>query len=262
MKKSLLYIGLLVTIVLTMTATTVLANSDASLKSKKTPIASETGVTSTVGTPAPHGNSEQHRNNPEVKSGKSTNANFRGMVLSSDASSLTLELKDGSQQVIAMDANTVIQYPTHFEPENTATPEVSPSATETATETATVTATATATPGPLDGLQVMVKTAKQTNGSFLALRVMVIPGKPEKQQHVGVVTAYTEGSSITIKGKDGMEYTFGISGSTKILPEGSTIKVGDNVTVIMPRVLTGQPKVAAGIVLHGVEDTPESESGS
>jgi len=44
-------------------------------------------------------------------------ANFRGVVVTSDATSLTLELKDGMQQVIAMDENTVIKYPTHFIPQ-------------------------------------------------------------------------------------------------------------------------------------------------
>lgn len=252
MKKSILYVSLLLTIVLAMTATTVLAAPDVSLKPKKTPPAQGTEVTSPEVTPAPHGKSEQHRNNQNNQSEKNDKVNFRGLVVTSDATSLTLELKDGSTQVIKMDANTVIKYPTHFTPSATEVP--------TATETATVTetATATATPaGPLAGLQVMVKTVKQTDGGFLALKVMVIPGKPEKVQRVGEVTAYTEGSSITIKAKDGKEYTFEISTSTKILPVGSTIKVGDTVTVIMPRVLTGQPLVAAGIVLHTADTNSE-----
>jgi hypothetical protein len=56
-----------------------------------------------------------------------------------------------------------------------------------------------------------------------------------------------------------MEYTFEVKDTTKILPEGSMIQVGDTVTVIMPRVLNGQPMVAAGIVLHGMESSTESE---
>lgn len=260
MKKSILYMGLLLAIVLAMTATTVLAAPDISMKPKKTPAPQGTEVTATEVTPAPHGNSEQHRNNQNNQNEKNGKANFRGVVVTSDATSLTLELKDGTQQVIMMDENTVIKYPTHFNP--AATEEPTATETATATEAATETVTATVTPtGPLAGLQVMVKAVKQTDDSFLALKVMVIPGKPVKQQHVGEVTAYTEGSSITIKAKDGKEYTFEISTTTKILPEGSTIKVGDMVTVIMPRVLTGQPMVAAGIVLHGVETGTESESG-
>jgi len=108
----------------------------------------------------------------------------------------------------------------------------------------------------------MVHAAKQADGSFLASYVMVIPGKPAKLHHVGEVSAYTEGQSVTILAKDGMEYTFQINDMTKILPEGSTIKVGDTVTVIMPRILANQPMVAAGIVLHVMEPEMESETES
>lgn len=250
MKKSLLYVSLLLVIILTMTATTVFAAPETSLKPRKSPAPGGTEVTATEVTPGPRGNSEQHRNDQNGQSEMKSKANFRGVVVTSDATSLTLELKDGMQQVIAMDENTVIKYPTHFIPQ----------ATETAVATETATATVTATPsGPLAGLQVMVKAVGQEDGSYLALKIMVIPGKPVKQQHVGEVTVYTEGSSITIKARDGMEYTFEVKDTTKILPEGSMIQVGDTVTVIMPRVLNGQPMVAAGIVLHGMESSTESE---
>lgn len=259
MKKNILYVSLLLVIVLTMTATTVLAAPESTLKQKKTPVPGgteviSTEVTPTEVTPAPRGNSEGHRNNANNQQGKNGKANFRGLVVTSDATSLTLELKDGTEQVIMMDENTVIKYPTHFMPQATE------EATGTDTPTDTPTEVATVTPeGPLAGLQVMVKAVKQEDESFLAVNIMVIPGKPVKQQHVGEVTVYTEGSEITIKAKDGKEYTFEISDTTKILPEGSTIKVGDMVTVIMPRVLTGQPMVAAGIVLHGMDETSESD---
>ena len=257
MKKGIFYVSLLLVIILMMTATTVMAAPENVLKNKKTPPG--LGQQSTEVTPAPRGNSEQHRNDQSNAAGKKTN--FRGVVVASSDTSLTVELKDGTQQVIALDGNTVIKYPTHFIPQATETATATAEATDVPTETSTATETAVVT-GPLDGLQVMVHAVKQADESYLALTVMVIPGKPVKLHHVGEVTAYTEGVSITIKGKDGKETTFDISDMTKILPDGSKIAVGDTVTVIMPRVLNGQPMVAAGIVLHTTTMGTDTESTS
>jgi len=82
--------------------------------------------------------------------------------------------------------------------------------------------------------------------------VVVAPGKPTKQHHVGVVTEYIPGVSITIIAHDRTSNTYLISPSTKILPKGRVdqLAVGRLVTVIFPRNKTGGPTTAAGIVVH------------
>lgn len=250
MKKNILYVSLILSLVLMMTATTVFAaagDSSLLLKGKKTAV--PTGeVPTTELTPAPRGNSALHANQASNDT-KVKKENFRGTVVSSTDTSLTIELKKGGEQVFTLDAETVIKYPTHFIPvvteEPTAAPTVDPSAT-------------VVPEGPLAvGLEVMVRAAKQTDESYLAMNIMVIPGKPVKVHHVGVVSAYTAGESIEITTKDGSVDVFELSETTKYLPDGSvdTLKVGDTVTIIIPRVLTGQPLVAAGVVLHGDADT-------
>jgi len=262
-KRNILHVGLLLAIVLAMTATTAFASpSDLStLKPKHTPDpaigtteVTTTEVAPTEVTPAPHGNSDHHKNTEKGNQAetKVKKTNFRGTVLSSTETSLTVTLKNGSEQVFTIDENTIIKYPTHF----------IPAATEEATATveATVDPSATATEvaaGPLAGLEVAVKAALQEDDTYLALTVMVIPGKPVKVHHVGVVTNYTAGESIEITAKDGTVAVFELAETTKYLPEGSidTLKVGDTVTIIMPRVLTNQPWIAAGVVLHSDTET-------
>jgi len=254
MKKSILYVGFLLSLILMMTATTVFAASGDSsllLKGKKTAV--PTGdVPTTELTPAPHGNSALHANQAS-NDAKVKKENFRGTVVSSTDTSLTIALKKGGEQVFTLDIDTVIKYPTHF----------IPVATEVPTEPVP-TVDPSATPeGPLAvGLEVMVRAAKQTDDSYLSLNIMVIPGKPVKVHHVGGVSAYTAGESIEITTKDGSVDVFELSDTTKYLPDGSvdTLKVGDTVTIVIPRVLTGQPLVAAGVVLHSDTETEAPEA--
>ncbi len=272
LNRKFLHACLLLAVVLAMTATTAFASpSDVSslLKPKHTPVppvtttevsSTDTGSTEVSPTeevtPAPHGNSDHAKNKDKGNGNGNGNqkANFRGVVAASDATSLTVTLKNGTEVVFTLDANTVIKYPAHF----------TPTATETATEVATTeapteAATTTAIPeGPLPvGAQVSVKAALQSDDTYLALIVMVIPGKPVKVNHVGVITAFTAGESIEITAKDGTVATFKLSETTKYLPEGSeaTLKVGDTVTIIMPRVIIGQPWIAMGVVLHSTDGT-------
>ena len=268
MKKNrkLLHVGLLLVVVLAMTATTAFASaSDPSslFKPKHTPdpavettVAGTTEVSPTEVTPAPHGNSDQHKNKESQNDTKAKKLNFRGVVVSSDDTTLTVMLKNGTEQVFTLDENTVIKYPTHFIP--AATEEATVTETVEATEEATATEAAA---GPLAGLEVSVKAAMQSDDTLLALTVMVIPGKPVKVHHVGEVTAYTPGESIEITAKDGTVAVFELTETTKYLPEGSeaTLKVGDTVTIIMPRVLNNQPWIAAGVVLHSDSETEAPE---
>jgi len=116
MKKSLLRAGLLLTIVVMIDGHNRLAAPANTLKPKKTPLPTGTDVESTEVTPVPRGNSEAHRNN-NSNSDRNNQKNFRGLVVSSSDTSLTVELKDGSQQEFTLDENTVIKYPTHFIPQ-------------------------------------------------------------------------------------------------------------------------------------------------
>jgi hypothetical protein len=81
---------------------------------------------------------------------------------------------------------------------------------------------------------------------------MVIPGKPNKVHRVGIVTEYTEGSSITIQDKDGNTFTFAITSETKLLPaeRAETLEVGSRVTIIAPRDPASGGVKVKGIVIH------------
>ena len=84
------------------------------------------------------------------------------------------------------------------------------------------------------------------------------PGKPPKVHRVGIVTAYTPGTSITIQAKNGMTYTFTLTESAKILPLERTnqLTVGRRVTIIAPRDVTSGGWRALGIVVHPAAGTP------
>jgi len=125
-------------------------------------------------------------------------------------------------------------------------PEVEPSETVTTTEAPTLDPSATQT---------------AVAGDFTAVKVQVVPGKPEKIHRVGVVTEYVAGEKIVIEGKDGLPYEFKLSVDTKILPEERVdlLIVGAKVTIISRRDPTGGPLAAQGIVVHP-EDEVEDEA--
>ena len=117
-----------------------------------------------------------------------------------------------------------------------------------------------ATPADIQvGAHALVQAIKEEDGSLTALRISVSPGKPAPKHHVGEVTAYEEGASITILAHDGNEYTFLITEETKILPEerAEELAVGRRVTIISPRDVTGGPFTAKGIVVHPETDGDE-----
>lgn len=97
--------------------------------------------------------------------------------------------------------------------------------------------------------------------SYLALKVQVIPGKPERIHRVGVVINYQEGVSITIQAKDMQLYTFLLTETTKILPKDRVdeLQVGVWVTIISRRDPTGGPLTAQGIVVHPKTDEDVTE---
>jgi len=69
---------------------------------------------------------------------------------------------------------------------------------------------------------------------------------------VGIVTEYTAGNSITIQDKDGIAYTFAITGEIKFLPaeRAGSLAVGSRVTIIAPRDPANGGVTVNGIVIH------------
>jgi hypothetical protein len=102
------------------------------------------------------------------------------------------------------------------------------------------------------GLMAMVKARRDENNNLVASSVQVIPGKPTRVHRVGIVTAYTPGSSITIQAHDGNPYTFELADDLKILPKerADQLAVGSLVTIIAPRQPGSTDWVARGIVVH------------
>jgi hypothetical protein len=115
------------------------------------------------------------------------------------------------------------------------------------------------------GSQASVLAIQEEDESFTALSIQVVPGKPVHIHHVGVVTEYVEGVSITIEAKDGDLITFLIGEDFKILPaeRAEELEAGRRVTIIARRDPAGGELTAQGVVIHpeasGTE-TPETET--
>ena len=105
---------------------------------------------------------------------------YKGTITQVDASSITLELKDGTSVTAALTAETRIRIPTVKD--------------------------ATAA-GLAEKMTVVVQTVRKGN-TLTAVALVVVPGKPAKTHRVGTVTAYEAGVSITIQAKDGKPYEF------------------------------------------------------
>jgi hypothetical protein len=101
-----------------------------------------------------------------------------------------------------------------------------------------------------EGMNIVVLAYQADDGTLHARHIVVIPGKPQFRHHVGQVTEYTAGSSITIQDKKGDTYTFVIDGDLKILPKGATVEVGAWVTVISRRDPASDQLIATGVVVH------------
>lgn len=150
---------------------------------------------------------------------------FKGTISGVDVSSITLTLRDGSSVTVSLTADTQMKFP-----------------------------------GPKDsrsaslqqGMNVMVQAIRDQSDNLVAIRVMAIPGKPDKIHRVGVVTAYTADESITIQDRKGSTYTFALSPETRLLPAGraDALAVGSLVTIIAPRDPASGGVTAKGIVIH------------
>jgi len=158
------------------------------------------------------------------KGGKKVN--LRGVISTADATSLTILLDDGTQAIVLLTTETRLQVPTLGK--------------------------AVSFADLLPGLKVTVQAKLLDDGSMTALKVSIVPGKPTRVHHVGEVTDYIEGTSISILAIDGQTYTFLLTVDTKMIPSDriDSLAIGSLVTIISPRDVTGQPLTAAGVVIH------------
>ena len=149
---------------------------------------------------------------------------FRGIIAAASDASITLTLADGSVMTFTMGPKVQIKVPT--------------------LKAAKVT-------DLVIGLQATVQ-AEKTDTGYVARMVIVVPGKPSTGHHVGTVTEYTAGASLTIVDKKGVSTTFKLTAETKIclVDPAAVLAVGSRVTVVAPR----DPKVlvqtARAIVVH------------
>ncbi len=166
--------------------------------------------------------------------------NYHGTIASVNASSLTLTLKDGSTLTFAMNADTKVRIP-----------DLGHNATIADLKVGDV---------------VTVRASQDNTGALVALEIMVEPGKPDFMHHVGTVTDYQPGVSITIQDKDGNPFTFLVTDQTKILPpdRASQLAVGVIVTIVAPRSTESGTPTAMVIVVHPPRpcDTDDPEHGS
>lgn len=206
--------------------TQALASSPAtSLKPKQTPLPNETSVSNDAVTNPNHpGKPDEKGKKPaqaEKHSGKKVV--FKGEVASYENGALVVKLKDGSSVTVSVDENSDVKIagPKDSSGEITA------------------------------GSQVIVQAALSGDQSYLALRIRVIPARPQRVHRVGIVTAYAPGVSITIQDAKGSS-TFQIAADVKILPQerAADLQEGARVTIISPRDPANGSLVARGIVVH------------
>ena len=166
------------------------------------------------------------------KAGKKVH--YRGLITSVNASSLSINLADGSSLVLILDAESQVKIPT-LGKDGTAA-------------------------DLLPGMQVTVQAQMQDTG-LVVRKLMVIPGKPSRIHRVGEVTAYIPGDTISILARDGETYTFKLAAEVKILPDERTdqLQVGAWVTIIAPRDVTQLESIAYGIVIHPAASGDDGE---
>jgi len=105
----------------------------------------------------------------------------------------------------------------------------------------------------LDDIELGMKVAIQAyeiDDELHARHIVVIPARPRYRHHVGIVTAYEGGVSITIEDKWENTVTFEIADEFKVLPPGATVEEGKRVTVISRRDPAGDRLIARGVVVH------------
>lgn len=149
---------------------------------------------------------------------------YRGTIDAADGASLTLKLDDGSTVTVGLTAETRIQVPGQGGGVEALQP----------------------------GLKAMVQAYRDENDALVARSVHVIPGRPTRMHHVGWVTDYQPGISITIQAHDGQLYTFLLTAETRILPveRAGQLAAGSRVTIIAPRDVSATEATAKGIVVH------------
>lgn len=223
--KKLSGLTFLVISLLLVSTMTVYASTDANPHPDKTP-----GAQATQNAITPHGNGQQ--NSAAGKDNKPQN--YRGTLTAVSADAITLETSDGSSIVFALDAETRVKVPTLG---NSSTAE-----------------------NLLTGQNVIVRARQNQEEVLTAISVSVIPGKPQLVHRVGTISAYSAGEQITITDKEGQEFTFLLTDSTKILPADQLdqLQVGVLVTIICPRDVTGGPLTANGIVIHTASSLSEA----
>lgn len=229
MKKIIIVLSMLTILLTVMSISQVNASSDLGATAKKTPGAQATAkALEQVGTV--HGNSAVN-NEKSVKTGKTVN--FKGEIVSVDAATLVISLKDDSLVTLVITEDTIVKIP------------------------GKKTDTSDTALGLLVGMKVTVKATvvpgvDVTTSTITAQRISVVPGKPTKTSHVGIVSALVPDVSIEITSKKGEIYTYLLTETTKYLPAERELElaVGSVVTIISPRDVTGQPAVATGVVIH------------
>ena len=164
---------------------------------------------------------------------KSDRVNIRGEIISVDTAGIVIQPKLSDPVTFIWDETPIIKIPT-----------LAGAATTTDLKA---------------GMNVIVQGFKTETG-LVAMKVLVVPGKPIKIHHVGTVTIYAAGTSITIENKKGETTTFVITAETKIIPEAeaASLAVGSVVTIIAPRDVTGGDLTAKAIVIH-VPEPDEKE---
>jgi len=225
MKKTWIFVTLIALIAVLFTTAQVMASpagAGSPFKPSHTPGTQATAM-ATQGSPQGNLQGNAQGNSNGQPNGKPVN-NI-GTIGAVDSTSLTLDLRDGSSVVFAIDTGTRIKIPTMG-------------------KTATVA-------DLLTGMKVGVH-AVDNAGVLTAKIVLVIPGKPVLMHRVGVVTDYQPGVSITIQTADGSLFTYLLTTTTKLLPAAlaDQLVVGSRVTIIMPRDVTGGSPTAKGIVIH------------
>ncbi len=213
----------------------VAASSEDTLSAKKTPGAQATA----------QADKKAGSDLDVVKEGKGKpqkTVNLKGEIVSAVEGSLVISLKDGTLLTVTLTETTGIKIPGKKT-------ELSDTAL-----------------GLLVGLKVNVKGVLAEDGTFTAQKISVIPGKPVKMSNTGIVSALDLGVSIEITDKKGEIFVYLLNELTKYLPEKriAELQVGSLVTIISPRDVTGQPVVAAGVVIHplgtDLEDIEETET--
>ena len=150
---------------------------------------------------------------------------LKGTIEAVSSGSLQVSLKDGSSASVMMDDSTRIMIPGIKD----------------------------AGHGDLSaGMSVGIQAKLDETDGKIALKVQVIPGKPQSAHHVGKVTSYTRGESIIIAGPDGSTSAYALSDDVKILPaeRSEALGAGSSVTIIAPRDPGSQEPAASGIDVH------------